>query len=86
LFKASHPDFALFQDGVKLRMRGPENGPLSSCPTIRKLSVQKGTFMMGDMKRSTMYEEESKSNLNMAIKSQNHVVDGCTTEMLCPPA
>jgi hypothetical protein len=32
------------------------------------------------------YEEESKSNLNMAIKSQNHVVDGCTTDMLCPPA
>jgi hypothetical protein len=27
-----------------------------------------------------MYKEESKSNLNMAIKSQNHVVDGCTTE------
>jgi hypothetical protein len=26
------------------------------------------------------YEEESKSNLNMAIKIQNHVVDGCTTE------
>jgi hypothetical protein len=32
------------------------------------------------------YEEESKSNLNMAVKSQNHVVDGCTTDMLCPPA
>jgi hypothetical protein len=32
-----------------------------------------------------IYEEESKSNLNMAIKSQNHVVDGCTTDMLCPP-
>jgi hypothetical protein len=31
------------------------------------------------------YEEESKSNLNMAIKSQNHVVDVCTTDMLCPP-
>jgi hypothetical protein len=33
-----------------------------------------------------IYEEESKSNLNMAIKSQNHVVDGCTTDMLCLPA
>jgi hypothetical protein len=33
-----------------------------------------------------IYEEESKSNLNMAIKSQNHVVDGCTTDMVCPPA
>jgi hypothetical protein len=32
------------------------------------------------------YEEESKSNLNMAIKSQNHVVEGCTIDMLCPPA
>jgi hypothetical protein len=32
------------------------------------------------------YEEELKSNLNIAIKSQNHVVDGCTTDMLCPPA
>jgi hypothetical protein len=32
------------------------------------------------------YEGESKSNLNMAIKSQNHVVDGCTIDMLCPPA
>jgi hypothetical protein len=31
------------------------------------------------------YEEESKSNLNMAIKS-HHVVDGCTTYTLCPPA
>jgi hypothetical protein len=27
------------------------------------------------------HEEESKSNLNMAIKSQNHVVDGCTTDV-----
>jgi hypothetical protein len=33
-----------------------------------------------------MYKEESKSNLNMAIKSQSHVVDDCTTDMLCPPA
>jgi hypothetical protein len=32
------------------------------------------------------YEEESKSNLNMTIKSQNHVVDGCSTDILCPPA
>jgi hypothetical protein len=31
------------------------------------------------------YEEELKSNLNIAINSHNHVVDGCTTDMLCPP-
>jgi hypothetical protein len=29
-----------------------------------------------------IYEEESKRNLNMAIKSQNHVVDGCTTDVI----
>jgi hypothetical protein len=35
--------------------------------------------------RKEKYEEKSESNLNMAIKCQNHIVDSCTTDMLCPP-
>jgi hypothetical protein len=44
--------------------------------------MYKGFMMLG----RRIYEEESKSNLNMAIKSQNHVADGCTIDVLCPSA